>query len=192
MSAVPQILASQKASLDHFLALQNTVFNGFEKLVDLNLKVVRATLDEAAQKSQEATELTDAQDSLAFASNLAQPSAEKAMAYSKHVYDILSGVQTELNKLVEVQVARGQQQLSEAIEHLSKNAPAGSEGAVSLLKSSLASANNAYESVAKAAKQAADAAETNITAAANATLKAATDAAAAAKPATRSRRTTAA
>jgi len=191
MTTVPNILESQKATFNDFLAVQNTFFNGFEKLVDLNLKAVRASLDEVAQKSQEAANLKDVQETLSFTSAFAQPTAEKAVAYSKHVYDIVSGVQTDLSKLVEAQVARNQQQFADAVEQFSKNAPAGSEGAVSLIKTSLATANNAYESVAKAAKQAADAAESNLSAAANATFKAASDAAAAVQPATRNRRASA-
>lgn len=190
MSAIPQILASQKASLDQFLAVQTSFFNGFEKLVDLNLKVARASLEELSLKSQEAGTLNDAQETMAFASGLAQPSTEKAFAYSKHVYDILSGVQADLSKLSETQTEQVQQQLADAIEQLEKTAPAGSEGAISLLKTSLATANNAYASVSQAAKQAADAAESNLNAAASATMKAASDAAeaVATKPAARSSR----
>lgn len=117
MSAIPQqVLATQKTNLDNFLALQNTFFGGFEKLVDLNLKVIKATLDEVAQKSQQAIEVKDAQEALAFTSTLVQPGAEKALAYSKHVYDIVAGVQVDLSKLTEEQVSQGQQQVSEAIE----------------------------------------------------------------------------
>lgn len=182
MSAIPQqVLANQKASLDKFLAVQGTFFGGFEKLVDLNLKVIKATLDDVAEKSQQAIEVKDVQEALAFTSGLVQPNAEKALAYGKHVYDIVSGVQADLSKLTEDQIAQGQQQVSEAIEQFSKNAPTGSESAVALLKSSLATANSAYESVNKAAKQAAAAAESNIAAATNATFKAAADAAEATK-----------
>ncbi len=193
MSAIPQqVLANQKATLDNFLALQNTIFSGFEKLVDLNLKVIKATLDEVAEKSQQAIEVKDAQEALAFTSALVQPGAEKALAYSKHVYDIVSGVQGDLSKFTEEQVAQGQQQVSEAIDQIAKNAPTGTEGTVALLKSSLATANSAYESVAKATRQATDAAESNITAATNATFKAASDAAEASKSAApRARRATA-
>lgn len=52
------------------------------------------------------------------------------MAYTKHVYDIVAGVQTSLVKLTEDQIAEGQQQLSEAVDQFSKNAPTGSESAV--------------------------------------------------------------
>ncbi len=190
MSAIPeQVLARQKASINTFVAAQAAVFAGFEKLVELNLKVVKATLDEVAQKSQQSVDVKDPQAIAAFTSGLVQPGAEKALAYGKHVYDIVSGVQGNLAKLSEEQIAEGQQQLSEAVEQFSKNAPTGSESAVAMIKSSLATANSAYDSLSKAAKQAADVAETNLTAATNATFKAATDAADAAnKVANRSRR----
>lgn len=184
MSAIPQqLFATQKASLEKALAVQNTFFSGFEKLVDLQLKAIKATLDEVAQKSQEAIEVKDAQEALALSSAWAQPGAERALAYSKHVYDIVSGVQGELARLAEEQLSQGREQLSEAIDQLAKNAPTGSESAVALLKSSLASASNAIESINRATKQAVETAETNINAAADATLRAAANAADAAKPA---------
>src|SRR3546814_18134264 len=100
MTAIPQhILASQKTSIDNLVAIQNSFFQGFEKLVDLNLKVVKASLEEAAQKSKEAIELKDAQEALAFTSGLTQPRAEKALAYGKHVYNIVSDVKTDLTNL---------------------------------------------------------------------------------------------
>lgn len=194
MSAVPQqVLVSQKASVDHFLAFHEAVFNGFEKLVDLNLKVARASLDEAAQKTQEALEVKDVQEAVNFASGLVQPGTDKVTAYGKHVYDIVSGIQSSLTKLTEEQIAQAQRQLDETIDQLAKNAPTGSEGAVALMKSSLATANSAYESAAKMARQASDAAESNLAAATNATLKAASDAAEVTKTAsTRARRAPAA
>ncbi len=172
-------LATQKAVFDTFLTAQTTAFAGFEKLVDLHLRVAKATFEEASQKAQQAFELKDGQEALAFTSSLTQPSAEKALAYSKHVYDIVAGVQSEFARLGEIQVAEQQRQLSEAVDQLAKNAPAGSESAVALIKSSLATATSAYESVSKAAKQAAEVAESNITAATNASFNAASKATAA-------------
>lgn len=188
MSAIPQqVLNSQKAAIDTLVAVQGSVFSGFEKLVDLNLKVIKATLDEVSQKSQQVASVKDAQEAVALSSSLVQPGADKAMAYSKHVYDIVAQVQADLAKLGETQVAEGQKHVNDAIEQFTKNAPAGSESAVAMLKQSMAQATGAYESVTKAAKQAAEVAEKNLTAAANATFKAAGEAAEVAKSATRRR-----
>jgi phasin family protein len=193
MNQLPkEMLESQKATLEAMMAFQGTVFGGFEKLVDLNLKVMKATMDEASQKTQEAMGIKDAQDAVAMTSGLIQPSADKAAAYSKHVYDIVSGVQADLAKLAEGKVAEGQKQLHAAVEQMTRNAPTGSEGTISMIKSSLAQATAAYDSMNKAAKQAAEVAEKNLHAATSATFKAASDAASnATKTAGRARRTTA-
>ncbi|WP_322996868.1 phasin family protein [Castellaniella sp.] len=186
MSATPQnLLVSQKAVVDNFLAVQGTIFSSFEKLVDLNLKATKAALDDVAQKSQDATELKDAQELLALTSAWVRP--EQAVSYGKDVYEILTGMQGELSKLAEAQLSQNQDRVAEVVEQIARNAPTGSEGAVAILKSSLATANNAYESATKAARQAASAAESNFTAATNATLKAAADVTKAAKPVTAKR-----
>ncbi|MBK1782041.1 TIGR01841 family phasin [Advenella sp. WQ 585] len=173
MSAIPQqILDRQKSAVNTFVAVQGSIFGGFEKLVDLNLKVIKASLGEAAEQSQQVSALKDPQEAVAFVSAMAQPNAEKAVAYTKNVYDIFSNLSNELIKLTETQVAEGQQQIAESIDQLAKNAPTGSESAVALLKSSLATANTAYDSLNKAAKQAVEVAEGNLAAATNATIKA--------------------
>lgn len=178
MTTMPkELIESQKATVDAIMAVQGTLFNGFEKLVDLNLKVMKASMDEASEKAHEAMTVKDAQEAVAMSSALVQPSAEKVMAYNKHVYDIVTGMQADLAKLVEGKMAESQKHMTDVIEQVTRNAPSGSEGAVSMLKSSLAQANAAYESMTKAAKQAAEVAEKNIQAATTATLKAATDAA---------------
>lgn len=192
MSALPQqIFANQKASVDNVLAIQNAMFQGFEKLLDLNLKVFKASFDEVSQKTREAVKIQDTQEALNFSSSLLQPGAEKVLSYTKQVYDVLSGIQVDVTKLTEAQIEEAQKQINDTIEQLTKNAPAGSEGAVALLKTSLASVNSAYDSVAKSARQAAEAAESNIAAATDATFKAASDAVEASQPAARARRASA-
>jgi len=191
MSAIPeQVLARQQSAINQFVAAQNAMFSGFEKLVDLNVKVMRATLDEFNQHAQQSGSIRDPQEALAYASSGFQPGAEKAVAYGKHVYSIVAGVQGELVKLHEAHISESHEQAVELLDQLAKNAPAGSESAIAAMKSSLSTANGAYESLSKAAKQAADVAESNLNAATNATFKAASDAAEAAnKVAARARRT---
>lgn len=178
MNQMPkEMLESQKAALDAMMAVQGSMFTGFEKLVDLNLKVMKATMDEVAEKTTEAMSIKDAQEAVALSSSMVQPSAEKAMAYGKHVYDIVAGVQADLAKLAEGKMAESQKSLADVVEQFTRNAPTGSEATVAMLKSSLAQANAAYDSMSKAAKQAAEVAEKNLHAAATTAFKAASDAA---------------
>lgn len=182
MSAIPQpLFSAQKAALDNILAAQSAFFGGFEKLTDLNLRVLKATLDEVGQKSQELVDARDAQDAVNVISTLPQPSAEKALAYSKQVYDIVSSVQGELVRVAEQQVALGQQQLSEALDQLASRAPAGSESAIALMKSSLATANSTFDTVGRATRQATEAAQANVAAATDVSVEMANKAAEAVK-----------
>ncbi|HEY1393584.1 MAG TPA: TIGR01841 family phasin, partial [Methylibium sp.] len=104
----------------------------------------------------------DAQELLALQAGLLQPAAEKAAAYSRHVYDIASATNAEVSKVAEETVADAQQKFLSLVDTAVKNAPAGTESAVALVKSAVNAANNAFESVQKAAKQAADVAEANM------------------------------
>jgi phasin family protein len=167
-----QFVAAQKASLETLFGLTHKAFEGVEKLVELNLQVAKATLAEAAETTTAAMSVKDAQELLNLQAGLLQPAAEKAAAYSRHVYDIMAGTSAEVSKAAEAQMADSQKKVLAMVDTAVKNAPAGSESAVALVKSAVAAANNAYESVHKAAKQATDVAEANFTAMTNTAVKA--------------------
>lgn len=178
-----QLLQRQKEAIDTFISVQGSLFSGFEKLVDLNLKAIKSAIADAADQTQQVAELKDPQEAASYVAAIAQPNAEKAVAYTQDVYAIMNEVSKELIKLTEEQVAESQKKMEEALEQFAKNAPIGSESAIALLKSSFATASNAYDSINKAAKQAAEVAQNNLAAATSATLKATENATkAAAKP----------
>jgi hypothetical protein len=104
---------------------------------------------------------------------LAQPSVEKFVSYSRTVYGIASGAGAEVSRIVETQIADGNKKVADLVEFAAKNAPAGSEPAMSMFKSAVAAANTAYDTFSKASKQAADLVESNMAAATSATMKAA-------------------
>lgn len=168
-----QFAAAHKANVETFFGLTNKAFESLEKLVELNLQVVKTTLEESASNTQKALAVKDAQEWLALQANLFQPNAEKAIAYGRHVYEIASSTQAEFNKVAEAELARGSQGLQALVDNFAKNAPAGAEPAVAVVKSALTAANSAYDSVQKAAKQAVELAESNFSAATSAATKAA-------------------
>jgi phasin family protein len=168
-----QIAELQKGQLDALYAMSHAVFDATEKLVDLNLAATKAVMDESAEKTQALLGVKDVQEFLALAGGLTQPAIEKFVSYSRNVYSIASGTGSEFSKIVETQVAESNKKIAELVEFASKNAPAGSEPAVSMFKSAVAAANTAYDTFAKAAKQAVDVAESNFAAATQASLKAA-------------------
>ena len=172
-----QFAAAQKASMETLFGLTGKAFESVEKLVELNMQVAKASLAEAAETATAAMSVRDAQEFLTLQAGLLQPAAEKAAAYSRHLYDIMAGTQAEVSKVAEATLADSQKKVLALVDTAVKNAPAGSESAVALVKSAVAAANNAYESVNKAAKQASEAAEANFTAMTNSAVKAAGSAA---------------
>jgi hypothetical protein len=83
------------------------------------------------------------------------------VAYSRHLYDIASGTGAEFSQAAEAQATDAQKKFMAVVDNAAKNAPAGSESAVAMMKSAVSAANNAMESVQKAVKQATEMAETN-------------------------------
>jgi phasin family protein len=164
MLTVEQVLAAQKANVETLFGLTTKAFAGVEKLVELNITASKAALAEASDSAKAALSVKDAQELLALQAGLFQPLAEKTASYSRHLYDIATSTGSEFTSAFETQAAEGQKKFMSLVDNAAKNAPAGSETAVAVMKSAVSAANNAFESVQKAVKQASDLAEQNFNA----------------------------
>lgn len=161
MLTAEQIMASHKANIETLFGLTQKAFEGVEKLVELNVQATKAALAETANNAQAVLNVKDAQELLALQASMVQPLAEKTAAYSRHLYDIAQSAGAEISKALEGQTAEAQKKFADLVESATQNAPAGSETAVTMMKSAMTAANSAFESVQKAVKQAGDMAETN-------------------------------
>ena len=161
MMTAEQMMAAHKSNVDVLFGLTNKAFEGVEKLVELNLQVARAAIGEAAENAKAVMSAKDAQEFMTLQASLLQPAAEKAAAYSRHLYDIAAATGAEVGKVAEATAADAQSKFMTVVDSAVKNAPAGSENAVALVKSAVAAANNAFEGVQKAVKQATETAEAN-------------------------------
>ena len=167
-----QVVAAHKANVQTLVGLTGKAFEGVEKLVELNLQVARAALTESGEATTAALSVKDVQELLSLQASLLQPAAEKVAAYNRHVYDIAAATNAEVTKVAEAQLADAQKKFMGLVDSAAKNAPAGTENAVALVRSAVAAANNAFESVQKATKQAADIAEANMQAITTTAVKA--------------------
>lgn len=161
MLTAEQIVAAQKANIETIFGLTQKAFEGVEKLVELNLQATKAALNESANSTQALLSVKDAQELLTLQASLMQPLAEKTLAYSRHLYDIASGTGAEFGKAAEAQATDTQKKFMSVVDSAAKNAPAGSESAVAVMKSAVSAATSAMESVQKAVKQATEMAEAN-------------------------------
>lgn len=176
-----QVIAAHQTNVEMLFSLTNRAFEGIEKLVELNLQVAKASLGEAVASSKAVLSVKDAQELLALQAGLLQLAAEKAAAYSRHLYDIVAATNAEVGRVAEMQAAETQVKFMGMVDSVAKNAPAGSENAVAMMKSAVAAASTAFESVQKAVKQASDVAEANFQSMSNSAVKATQSAAKAAK-----------
>ncbi|MYN09427.1 phasin family protein [Pseudoduganella aquatica] len=164
-----------------FSSLTAKAFEGVEKLVDLNLTAAKASLEESSVAAKQLLSAKDPQEFFSLAAAQVQPSAEKTIAYGRHLAAIASGTQAEFSRAAETQIAETNRKVISLVDEVSKNAPAGSENAIALLKSTLGNASAGYEQFTKSAKQAGEAIETNLNAAVNQFTAAAAKVAPAAK-----------
>src|SRR5438309_1610889 len=103
MFSIPeQFSAATKANFEAQLALitalTNKTFEGVEKLVDLNINVAKASLEESTVVAKQLIAAKDAQEFFALSAAHIQPNAEKAIAYGRHVASIASSTQAEFTK----------------------------------------------------------------------------------------------
>ena len=157
-----QFIAIQKSSVEAFAGLSEKAFASLEQLVELNMAASKALISESISHLQALAEVKDVQALLTLQSDMVKPMAEKAASYSRHLYDIVSGSSAEFNKVLESASAESQKTVTQLLESSLKNAPAGSEAAVVVMKSAMAAGNNAVENAQKSAKQAAQLVESNI------------------------------
>ena len=182
MMTAEQMIAAQKANMETLFGLTEKAFSGVEKMVELNMAAAKAAMADTQSQAHAMMNVKDIQELMALQAGYLQPLSEKAVAFSRHVYDIASTTSKEFSHAFEETAVEAQKSVIGLVDSVSKNAPAGSESAVAMMKSAISASQTAIESVQKAVKQATEAAEANLQAMATTATATAT-----AKPAARKR-----
>jgi len=164
-----QLIALNKSNVDAAMRLAGVALHSVEKLVDLQMETAKAALAESADSVRELTAVKDPQDLVALQDRIVQPSLDKASTYARNVYGVAASAQSELNKLIETQIADFNKSAITALDKATANAPAGAEFAVVAMRSAVASANLAFDNMSKVAKQFAEVTEANVATATKAT-----------------------
>ena len=160
-----QIQAAQKANVESLLAVANAQFAAFEKLANITAGAVKSAFEDSIANSRALLGAKDVQEFVTLQNSFAQPAIEKAIAYSKSVYEVATQTNTEFTKATERRVSEWNENFVTLLDKAAKNAPAGSDVAVSAVKQMLAAANSAYDNFTKVTKQATEIAEANVAAA---------------------------
>ena len=86
-----QIQAANKANVEAFLAVANAQFSAFEKLAGLYAGAVKTTFEDSISNTRALLGAKDVQELATLQNSFAQPAVEKAIAYSKSVYEVATG-----------------------------------------------------------------------------------------------------
>ena len=157
-----------KKSNSTWAEFSSMAFEKYEKLNDLNIKHSKSSMSDVNETMASMLEVKDPKELMEFAQSAAGPVPAKFTAYWKELYKINSDFLKSGSQYVETESDEFNKVISDQVEEMSKNAPAGTEGVVAMTKSSLAASSSTYESMTKAAKQVFEIVDNNIEAASKA------------------------
>ncbi len=179
-----QAAAASKANIELLLSVAQTALSTAESLAALNLGAARDAIQDTAKNAKAVMGVKSPQEAASLSAALGQPAAEKAVAYSRSVYEISTGAANELSKLIQSQFVELNKAAQDLAEKTAKASPFGSDVALAAVRQAVSAANSAFDNLNKAAKQAAEFTEAGVSAATSAAVKAAGTA----KPASRAKK----
>jgi phasin family protein len=167
MFAFPEQFSSiAKANIESQLAVSSALttkaVEALEQMFDLNINAGKALIEDMSVSTRQLLSAKDPQEIGSLLAAQAQPAAAKAIAYGRHLAGIATSTQAEFTRAAEEQFVENGRKLSALVEDVSKNAPAGSENVIAMVKTAIGNANAGYEQLSKTTKQAAEVLEANI------------------------------
>ena len=169
--APEQLVAAQKVGFETISGLLAKGFEGIEKLVELNLQVVKSTQVENQEFLTKALSAKQPQELYALQTSYTQSVTDKVQSYGRNVCQIISSNQAEFAAAAEAQGKQYQHDVQALVDKLAQNAPAGSEAAVGVWNAFVKTASETYEAAKNATKQAVETAESNVGAASSASAR---------------------
>jgi len=136
-----RLAASLKVQGAAMVALTSVAFECLHQVTEVNLKAAKGAFAEQRQS--------------------AAPAAEKALAYSHQIQEIIAATQIEFQKILSADYEQNSRRAQDYIAHVVKHLPACADATTALWQSAFAAANGTIE----AAKQATELAKANIAAA---------------------------
>jgi hypothetical protein len=162
-----QFFELQRVHVEALNSVGRALLAGAEKVASLNAAATRSAIDSATEAAQSLSGIKDPMSGRPVWRN--RPALRQKRSATRVSWSASTGVNAEIGKVVEQQIADSNRRVAELLDYASKNSPAGSEQALAMLRNAVAAGNTAFDTVTKVSKQAADWAETNFTAAAKAT-----------------------
>jgi phasin family protein len=161
-----QIAEINKAGYQNAVKLAELSLDKAERLTKLNLQVAKVVLEQGAFTANAVAGIKDVQGLAAVRAKLTEAGVQNILGYSRGVYQIASEAQADFSALAEQAWAGYTKTVAAWVEQAAKHAPAGSDVAVTALKSTVAATTAAFDQFSKATKQVVSFADASMRAAA--------------------------
>ncbi|MGO5000529.1 TIGR01841 family phasin [Oceanisphaera sp. W20_SRM_FM3] len=170
-----QLQATQKENLQVVQNLTNGLIANATKLGQLQQNAFTKLVSSQFEFANKLFAVRDAKDFAELQNEFFSPTAalDQQLNFNREVLAVLTDSQKQVSQFAEEQVAKGSEQINEAVEKLAGQAPAGSEHAVTAFKSAVSNANQVFGQAQAATKDATTIAEQAVKQAAEQSEKAA-------------------
>ena len=165
-NATEQLAEINKAGYDNAVKLAALSLEKAERLTKLNLQAAKVALEQGVYSANAVAGIKDVQEFVTVRAKLTEAGVQNALGYSRGVYQIASEAQADFSALAEEAWAAYTKGVAAWVEKAAKNAPAGSDMAVTALKSTVAATTAAFDQFNKATKQVVSFADASVRAAA--------------------------
>ena len=143
-----------EAQLQAISALAEKTMHAVTELAELNVATVKASLEDGSALATEIMSAKDPQAAFIIVQSQAQPAAEKAASYGRHLAAIATKAQAELGKVAQERLAETTAHFNALVNDMSKVAPAGTEPMVDLFKGNLSQMNAMFDQFSKVGQSA--------------------------------------
>lgn len=165
-NATEQFAEINKAGYDNAVKLASLSLDKAEQLAKLNLQAAKIVLENGVYTANAVAGIKDVQELAAVRAKLTEAGVQNVLGYSRGVYQIASEAQADFSALAEEAWAACTKGFAVWVDTATKNAPAGSDVAVTALKSTMAATTAAFDQFSKATKQVVSFADASVRAAA--------------------------
>lgn len=176
---VDKIVAAHKARLIAMHEMTSNALAAIEKIAELNLQVAKASLEHHTGHAHELLSMKDIKELSRLQAKALEPLAEKAAAYNRSLFDIVSGMNSECSAIAQTQIGHAQKQFLESVETALSNVPFGSDKLISSVKNAVDDTAKAMETLQEVVQSASEQAQASLNTVAETAVKVAKSAKAA-------------
>jgi phasin family protein len=154
MLKTEHVTASNRTGLETLAELTRDALDNVEKLSTLQFQALRATLDDSSSHGVRVLGAQNLQELAAVQNGAARPSAEKMLAYNRHLVEIAAATHAEFRKVAQARVNEQCRIALAWLDDYAKHALPGSETAITLMRTTITATQNACDALQDASQHA--------------------------------------